>query len=828
MEAYQLEQRQGELAALRLAEVTTAASVQLLASTRDVLEGMARQDTTLLFSSPRCSRFLQSVRALAPQITNIVDVDSSGLLRCSARPYADSAMLDLSERNWFREVKAKRTFVVGAPQVGIITAGWVIAVASPITDADGRFIGAIGASIPAVQFQELLAGAPSGPDELITIADGNRIVLARSAEPAEWVGRQLPAPSVPGTPVGPGRELVRGEDADGTQRLWASVKVPSVGWTVYAGVPIERVMGPARAKLWSGIALGALVLLVAGTLAQAIERHISGSLRRLVETARVAREGVADWPPPEGPSEVQALARQLRESFESRDAADAAERQTRERYQAIVDQSVFGIAVIAGDGRFWSVNPALILMLGHATAESLVGTDAREVFASPERYAEVVERLRQEQLIRDVEADWRKCDGATITVRLNGRLGTEEGAGTVTKLFIEDITAQRALEVALNQSQKMEAVGRLAGGIAHDFNNLLTVIGGNAALLLHDYPPARERVEIREIADAANRARTLTKQLLGFSRRMPHELQLVDLNALLAEIEQLLLRLLGEHIEVQVTLAPDLPSVHVDRGQLEQVVVNLVVNARDAMPGGGSLRLTTSWTREPPAELLSRRSAGGWVRLEVADTGHGIAPAVRAKLFEPFFTTKPRGEGTGLGLATSYANVTAAGGLITVASRPGDGARFDVWLPAAPAAAAQASVATEREEATVGGTETILVVEDEASLRRLAQRVLEAAGYHVILANDGESALARIADGTVALDLVLTDVVMPRRSGTDVAAAARARDPALPVLFMSGYPSDFPLQEALAGDMERLLQKPFTPAQLLARVRAILDRRRRR
>jgi PAS domain S-box-containing protein len=830
MEAYRLEQRQGELAAMRLAEATSASTVQLLTNARSVLEGVAKADVADLFDTSRCGVHLATARRLAPFLSNFITVDTTGRIRCSAVPPSPQSQLDVSAREWFRAIRAGETFAVGAPVVGAITAGWVVGLAVPVRAPDGTLRGVVGGSLPLVRFQEVLAGAPAAPDELMTISDTARRVIARSRDPEEWVGRQLTRDTTPGTPLGAGRALVRGRDSDGTQRQWASVTVPTIGWTVYAGVPLARVLEPARAKLVQYALLGFLVLASALALAWAIERNISRSLQRVVEAARDASDGDASWPEGGGPAEVQALAGQLRESFALRDQADAAERRTRAQYQAIVDHAVFGIAVVGATGRFEQVNPALLAMLGCADARELVAREDSSVFVTVADRDALRERLQRDGTVRDVETEWRCADGSVIVVRLGGRLvregrGEKDGQATSGyELFVEDITSQRALEQALNQSQKMEAVGRLAGGIAHDFNNLLTVIGGNASLLLADEPSDASRAELREIAEAAERARLLTRQLLGFSRRAPAVPRALDVNEVITGLGATLLRLIGEHIEVHTTLAADLAPVLMDQGQLEQVLVNLAVNARDAMPGGGTLHLSTWAAALPPAEAADREAPGGWVVISAQDTGHGIAPAVRERIFEPFFTTKPTGEGTGLGLAVSYANVTAAGGCLTVTSRPGDGARFEVWLPAAPNRVPAARTAPGDTGTVRGGTESVLVVEDEDALRRLIVRTLGDAGYTITVAEDGQAAIDRLAAPGARFDLVVTDVVMPRRSGIDVARAAQACEPAVPVLLMTGYPADLPIWEAIGGETDRLLQKPFSPGDLLARIRRLIDR----
>jgi len=824
LEAYRLEERQGELAALRLAEATSASTVQLLSNARSVLEGVAAADSAELFDADRCIAHLRTALRLATFLSSLVTVDTTGRIQCSALPM--STPIDIADREWFRAVRNGGEFGVGAPVVGAISGGWVVGLSVPIRAPDGSLRGVVGGSLPLTRLQELLTRAPAAPDELTTVSDTARRVIARSQHPEQWVGRQLTRDTTPGTSLGGGRTLVRGRDADGTQRQWASVQIPGVGWTVYAGVPLARVLAPARATLARYAVLGLVVLLSALALAWAIERHISRSLQRVVVAARDASGGSAAWPAGRGPAEVQALAEQLRESFARRDASDAAERRTRAQYQAIVDHAVFGIAVVGGTGCFEQVNPALLAMLGCTDAGELLGREAETVFVHAAERDRLHDRLHSEGIVRELETEWRRADGSAIVVRLGGRLVRDRGATPGYELFVEDITSQRALELALLQSQKMEAVGRLAGGIAHDFNNLLTVIGGNATLLLADQPPDASRPELHEIAEAAERARLLTRQLLGFSRRDPAVPRALDVNEVITGLGATLLRLIGEHIEVVTTLAPDLPPVCMDQGRLEQVLVNLAVNARDAMPGGGTLRLSTRTSATPPPEAADRVLPDGWVVIRVQDTGHGIAAAVRERIFEPFFTTKPTGEGTGLGLAVSYSNVTAAGGCLTVASRPGEGARFDVWLPASAQGAPTTRPSQGEAGAARGGGEHILVAEDEDAVRRLIVRTLGDAGYMVTVAEDGEAAIERLSAPGARFDLVLTDVVMPRRSGIDVARASHERDPAVPVLLMTGYPADLPIWDAVGGDAERLLQKPFSPSDLLQRLRHLLERDR--
>ena len=391
-------------------------------------------------------------------------------------------------------------------------------------------------------------------------------------------------------------------------------------------------------------------------------------------------------------------------------------------------------------------------------------------------------------------------------------------------VVVRDVTEQRELEAQFQQSQKMEAVGRLAGGVAHDFNNLLTVITGSAEMLSEDLDADDpRRADAEEIRRAAERGAALTRQLLAFTHRQVRRPLAIDLRAVVDEMDGLLARVIGEHIEV-VTQAPAQPlAVHADPTEIEQVVMNLAVNARHAMPEGGVLSILLDEVRldEAAVARMGGLAPGGYARLRVSDTGHGIAPDVMPHLFEPFFTTKGPGEGTGLGLPTVYAIVTHSGGHVGAESREGAGAAFIIHLPLTDAA----PVAETGPDAASGigqtGSESILLVEDEPAVRRLVSRTLERAGYSVLVAESGAAAAALWT--RTPIDLLLTDVVMPGADGAELARRFSAERPGARVLFMSGHTEGALVDRAAREAQAPFLQKPFTPAELARRVREVLD-----
>ncbi len=388
----------------------------------------------------------------------------------------------------------------------------------------------------------------------------------------------------------------------------------------------------------------------------------------------------------------------------------------------------------------------------------------------------------------------------------------------------EDVTERRKLEQQLRQAQKMEAVGQLAGGVAHDFNNLLTAIIVHAELLREGMQANDPRVDDLDVVlSAGKRGEALTRQLLAFSRQQVVQPVVLDPNAIVKSLERLLRRLIGEDILLETPLADEVGNVRVDPGQLEQVLLNLVVNARDAMPAGGRLSIDSAGVDLTEADwrLHDVPRPGRYVVLSVSDTGTGMSPETRLRVFEPFFTTKPVGKGTGLGLATAYGIVKQAGGSITVYSEPGRGSRFRVYLPTVHEGVGQAP-AKEHDDAPPRGTETILIVEDESSVRAAAAEVLGRHGYRVLLAQSAEDALVSMAHFTEHLDLIVADVVLPGISGPALVTRLRETRPAIPALLMSGY-ADATARRGVEESGLPLLQKPFTVAGLARKVREVLD-----
>jgi signal transduction histidine kinase/ActR/RegA family two-component response regulator len=468
-------------------------------------------------------------------------------------------------------------------------------------------------------------------------------------------------------------------------------------------------------------------------------------------------------------------------------------------------------------------------MLEYAGAEELLAADLLEfVYGTPEQSALLREHARGDGRIDPVELSWRRRDGTPLLVRVSGRMLEAKG-GRVEgfELLVEDVSERRILEDQLRQAQKMETVGQLTGGIAHDFNNLLTVIQANTEFILGT--PASQGDEVRSAAEevraAAQRGSSMVKQLLAFSRHEGLQPQTVDLGQLALHYRDVLRRVLPASIEVQVSVEEGTPPARVDPRAFEQILLNLATNARDAMTGGGTLRLqvTRAWIDEQFRATHGWGSPGQYIAVAVSDTGSGMSEEVRRHVFEPFFTTKPSGLGTGLGLSMVYGLMKQHRGFVHVYSEPGQGTAVKLWFPEADAATGAAPAEAGTAETAVGGTETIMLVEDEAPIRRAARRVLEQHGYHVILAEDGEQALSLYLNHPDAVDLVLTDLVMPRMGGRELFDRVRATGNSVPFLFASGYTrTDAEAADQLGVDAP-FIQKPWSMGDLLRRVREALD-----
>jgi PAS domain S-box-containing protein len=544
-------------------------------------------------------------------------------------------------------------------------------------------------------------------------------------------------------------------------------------------------------------------------------RHKDGTWRTLESTASLIRNEKGE---PENFVIVN------RDVTERKHAAEALRRSEASFRSAIVD-APYGIFRANLTGEFLMVNAALEKMLGYGSQEELLEASlTTSIYRYPAEHQRISELFLSDKHFKDVEVEWKRKNGSFITVRCSG-WPVKGDRSTYVEVFAEDVTERRVLERQLRMAQKMEAIGRLSGGIAHDFNNLLGVIIGYIQVMKRSIAPGDTSYEYaEEIEKASQRAVSLTRQLLAFSRQQVLEPTILNLNSLVSDLEKMLPRMIGEDIQLNLLLDPAIGQVKADPGQIEQVLMNLAVNARDAMPDGGKLTIQTANAELDEAFVREHQGSisGKYVMLAVTDSGTGMDPETQAQIFEPFFTTKERDKGTGLGLATVYGVVKQSSGYIAVDSEKGKGASFKIYLPRIEQPVAT-PIEIHQPPLTVHGCETVLLVEDAEPLRKLAHMFLRDSGYQVLTAAEGSEAERVAAQHPGPIHLLLTDVVMPGINGRVLAERLAPRHPDMKVLYMSGYTDSFIAGHGVLEEGVHLLHKPFTEEALMRKVRELLD-----
>ena len=671
----------------------------------------------------------------------------------------------------------------------------------------------------------------AGPDHyeiLITTADG-KTAVGRSLDSAHWVG-----PSLEGTPFAAGVSQAEGRDVDGAPRLYAQAPVAGYRWKVYAGVDLGIVLTSVSdlvtQNLWINVA--GLILLLIGTLV--VYRLITKPIRDLSRSIRAGMTADVQGPiGVSGPTEIVTLGEDFNRLIAKVQAELVERRHAESRVRGMIDASLDAVVGMNQHGQIieWSNQ-----------AEETFGWSREQALATPLADLIIPERYRSKHLA-GLERYQRTGEGPVLGKRLELEACARDGrefpieisitpvtttAGEVFSAFIRDITERRTaeeqrlgLEQRLRQSERLESIGRLVGGIAHDFNNLLAIVLNYCEFIAERLAPDdANQADLAQIQGAAERATRFTTQLLTFARRGAVHPEDLDINELIQALHGLLSRTLPASIVVEMRLRAGLSSVRADRGQLEQLLLNLVVNAGDAMPRGGTLLISTTNEEydDDSAAQHGDLAAGRYIQITVTDSGEGMSKEVLARAFEPFFTTKGQGKGTGLGLATAYGVVQQAGGRITIYSEVGKGTTVRVLLPARDAVTVRVApkfVIPANETATSG--QTILLVEDEEAVRTAAQRILESHGYQVLQVGRPDEALQLMSTLTKPLDLLLTDMVMPGMSGRELAARLQALRPTLRVIYMSGYSEEL-LKRGADGFDGTVIEKPFTRAPLLAAV----------
>jgi PAS domain S-box-containing protein len=811
---------------------------KLVEESRQILAVLSKLPAVQNYDSTTCNAYFSEFKELLPY-NNIGAVKLNGDMFCSAFPL-HNRKINLSDRLYIQTAMQKRIYFIGEYHVGKVIGKPSIAASFPILDKK-KVKGVVYAAVDLYWFKDQMSKVRIPEKATMTVIDRNGTILYRYPDAEQWMGKNVLSREIIRIVLDQKEGMAEAVGLDGKKRIYAFTPVHGTdnGMFVRIGISPEVAFVDINRRLVTNLLLllllACLTCIVAWfggnyfimnrirTLMKATEDLSKGNLGSRVDVAR-QKDEISQLG-----NSFNAMAATLERQINERKQAEEALIRSEEKYRALFEESKDLIFMSTPGGTYLDMNPAGLELLGYSSKEELFTVDiTNDIFVYPDQRSTYQTILREKGYVKDFEITMKRRDGKQLTVLSTATVVKNKNGDVIAYRGIQrDITEHKRLEQQLLQAQKMEAVGQLAGGIAHDFNNILTAIVGFGNLLkrkLGSGAGLKEKEYVEQILAAAERAADVVRSLLTFSRKQVMDPQQVNLNDVVKRFEKLLSRIIGEDIEVEMLLAPGDVIGLVDAGRIEQVLMNLATNARDAMTRGGKLTISTEMVAID--DLFVREHGygkpGPYALISVSDTGAGMKPETLKKIFEPFFTTKETGKGTGLGLAMVYGIIKQHEGYITVSSKPGVGTTFRIYLPAATVPG-ERCVKQTVSPVLRDGTETVLVAEDDAQLRELTEHILSQSGYKVILARDGEEAMTLFRESKDDIQLVILDVLMPKKSGYDTYVEMKRIRPDIKSIFFSGYTADRIRQDNLHLGQINLLLKPVAPEDLLVKVRTVLD-----
>ncbi len=815
---------------MRVAKLATNNIEQLVEGSHQLLIGLSKLPAIRNYDSSGCNNYFSAVKEQLPMYANIAAVKPNGDVFCSAIPIEKK--INLADRIFFQSAMQDNGYSIGEYVIARVYEKPSFALGQPVLDRNQRVIAVIYVSLDLNWFKDQLSKIQVSDNAILTVLDRKQTILYRYPNTDKAMGQTLSGTELTKKIADLDEGIVVAKSAmDGITRIWAFNQVPGTNrsMSVRYGISREAAFADINRMLIKNLLIlliiTGIVLIIAWfggeyfimrrmkLLTRATEELSKGNL-----SARVDIRGRQD--------EINQLGDSFNKMAESLERHIQERKKTEEQYRALFEESKDMIFMSTPQGKYLDINPAGVELLGYSSKEEVLDLDiSRDIFVNSEDRKAYEQILKQKGFVKEYELEFKRKDGKQLTVlSTTTTLLNNNGDIVAYRGINRDITEHKRLEQQFIQAQKMEAVGQLSGGIAHDFNNILTAIIGYGSILKTKLPQSGFLHEyVNNILTSSEKAANLVKNLLAFSRKQILNPLPVDINTIVTGMQNILERIIGEDIEFTVKAADHDLIVKADKTQIEQVLMNLATNARDAMPSGGKLTISAAEVLidERFIKVHQYGSLGTYAVISVTDTGIGIEKAALEHIFDPFFTTKEVNKGTGLGLAMVYGTIKQHDGFINVYSEPGIGTTFKLYLPLT--AVPNQQIDNLPAASVSSGNETILLVEDNDPVRKVTRTILEEAGYKILEAASGKQAIECFRENLDKIDLVITDVIMPELSGHDVHSELQKIQPDVKIIYVSGYAADILEQKGMHNDTINFISKPLQPDVLLTKIREILS-----